>query len=131
MQVERERASAASANDLAPGQCTRFAPAPRLTSRTRAPIVDFGGWVVVLAEVGAEGRVLGRAFSHLGIRMRVLAGLTLVGALALLAPVAASADPPKSSIVGTIQGTVVPVDPGNPSGPVTVYVQGQWNWTNN
>jgi hypothetical protein len=31
-------------------------------------------------------------------------------------------------ILGTIHGTIVPDNPNNPSGPVTVYVRGQWNW---
>jgi hypothetical protein len=31
-------------------------------------------------------------------------------------------------IIGTIHGTIVPDNPNDPSGPVTVYVRGQWNW---
>jgi hypothetical protein len=31
-------------------------------------------------------------------------------------------------VLGTIHGTIVPDNANNPSGPVTVYVRGQWNW---
>jgi hypothetical protein len=31
-------------------------------------------------------------------------------------------------ILGTIKGVLVPDNPSNPSGPVTAYVRGQWNW---
>src|SRR5213592_3620661 len=54
------------------------------------------------------------------------AALALLATYAYCAPSAlADAGNP---IVGTIHGLIVPDNPNNPSGPVTVYVRGQWNW---
>jgi hypothetical protein len=65
---------------------------------------------------------------HFGWRRR---GLLSVAALlvALLAFLSAHAfGDAGNPILMTIHGTVVPDNPNNPSGPVTVYVRGQWNW---
>jgi hypothetical protein len=66
--------------------------------------------------------------SSFGPRLRgaLALGLTLVGLLAfVVAHAFADAGNP---ILATIQGTVVPDNPANPNGGVTVYVRGQWNW---
>ena len=52
--------------------------------------------------------------------------VVLVASCALFAPSAfGDAGNP---VLGTIHGTIVPDNANNPSGPVTVYVRGQWNW---
>jgi hypothetical protein len=57
---------------------------------------------------------------------------SIVAALALSATfafyVASALGDAGNPILGTITGTVVPDNPSDPAGGVTVYVRGQWNW---
>jgi hypothetical protein len=66
--------------------------------------------------------------SRFGWRRRgaVAVALTSVSLLTFLV-VHAFADA-GNPILSTIHGTVVPDNPANPNGGVTVYVRGQWNW---
>jgi hypothetical protein len=61
-------------------------------------------------------------------RRRYLAVTALALAVVCMLYVASALGDAGNPILGTIRGTIVPDNPSNPSGGVTVYVRGQWNW---
>jgi hypothetical protein len=65
---------------------------------------------------------------NLGWRRRSLTAAAVALAATCVFFVANALGDAGNPILGTIHGTVIPDDPGNPSGGVTVYVRGQWNW---
>jgi hypothetical protein len=61
-----------------------------------------------------------------GRRGLAVTALALVAMCAFYAPSALG--DAGNPILGTIRGSIVPDNPSDPSGGVTVYVRGQWNW---